>query len=65
MGKGETAAPIDKFVASDWFKSSTEQRANLKMVNDAGKSLNEIRRDSWRAVLAHHNCVDEQTVSAS
>jgi len=33
------------------------------MVNDAGKSLNEIRRDSQRAALAHHDTVDEQTVS--
>jgi hypothetical protein len=33
------------------------------MVNDAGESLNEIRRDSQRAARRHHDTVDEQTVS--
>jgi hypothetical protein len=43
---------MEKFVASIWFKSRVSHRASGKIVNEAGESLNEMRRD-WSAQGRH------------
>src|ERR1700733_1182231 len=39
------ALDLKESVVSTWFKSRASHRANSKIVNDAGESLNEMRRE--------------------
>jgi hypothetical protein len=53
MARQERRSPLtEKFVASIWFKSRVSHRASGKIVNEAGESLNEMRRD-WFAQGRH------------